>query len=59
MHLQPVFKGARYVTYGSASVSDELFATGICLPSGSNMSDAELARAIDTIRGLARGSRAA
>ncbi|MGB7419501.1 MAG: aminotransferase class I/II-fold pyridoxal phosphate-dependent enzyme [Erythrobacter sp.] len=59
MHLQPVFKGARYVTDGSASVSDELFATGICLPSGSNMSDAELARAIDTIRGLARGSRAA
>ena len=34
MHLQPVFKQAVY--YG-ASVSENLFKTGICLPSGSNL----------------------
>lgn len=34
MHLQPVFKEALY--YG-ASVSEGLFATGLCLPSGSNL----------------------
>jgi dTDP-4-amino-4,6-dideoxygalactose transaminase len=39
MHLQPVFAGAPY--YG-ADVSEKLFKNGLCLPSGSNISDAEL-----------------
>jgi len=34
MHLQPVFKNAPY--YGS-NVSEKLFKTGLCLPSGSNL----------------------
>ncbi len=38
MHLQPVFKQAKY--YGSR-VSEELFENGLCLPSGSNLSDAD------------------
>lgn len=36
MHLQPVF--AKYPYYGS-NVSETLFNTGLCLPSGSNLSD--------------------
>ena len=34
MHLQPIFKDAPY--YGTG-VSEKLFASGLCLPSGSNM----------------------
>ena len=41
MHLQPVFKGCR--TYGGA-VAEDLFARGLCLPSGTGMSDRDLAR---------------
>ncbi|GEC79200.1 hypothetical protein FAQ01_20700 [Flavobacterium aquatile] len=36
MHMQPIFKDAPY--YGE-SVCEELFENGLCLPSGSNLSD--------------------
>ncbi len=36
MHLQPVFKNAPY--YGK-NIAEELFNNGLCLPSGSNLSD--------------------
>ncbi|MFM9889420.1 MAG: DegT/DnrJ/EryC1/StrS family aminotransferase [Rickettsiales bacterium] len=51
MHLQPVFKDARMV---GGAVSEKLFADGLCLPSGSAMSDAELARICDIIRSQCR-----
>ncbi|MBL4745970.1 MAG: aminotransferase class I/II-fold pyridoxal phosphate-dependent enzyme [Flavobacteriaceae bacterium] len=38
MHLQPVFSDCPY--YGTG-VSEELFEKGLCLPSGSNLTDAE------------------
>ena len=41
MHLQPVFKGAPY--YGE-SISEQLFINGICLPSGSNLTQSEKQR---------------
>lgn len=41
MHLQPIFKTCAY--YGS-TVSEELFNTGLCLPSGSNLSEEDLER---------------
>jgi dTDP-4-amino-4,6-dideoxygalactose transaminase len=47
MHRQPVFAGAPAVVDGT---SDELFATGLCLPSGSGMSDADQDRVIDVLR---------
>lgn len=50
MHRQPVFSGARYFTSGNDSVCDRLFETGICLPSGSNMTILEIERIISTIR---------
>ena len=47
MHLQPVFAACKY--YG-AGVSDALFDTGLCLPSGSNLSEQDLARVVAGIR---------
>ncbi len=48
MHLQPVFRGRfRYLGRG---VADDLFARGLCLPSGSALSDADQDRVIDLIR---------
>jgi dTDP-4-amino-4,6-dideoxygalactose transaminase len=44
MHLQPVFQGCRM--YGGA-VSERLFRTGLCLPSGSGMSDDDVNRVIE------------
>jgi pyridoxal phosphate-dependent aminotransferase EpsN len=47
MHLQPVFAGARRI---GGDVAERLFARGICLPSGSSLSDDDRARVIATIR---------
>lgn len=41
MHMQPVFADAPY--YGG-KVAEELFENGLCLPSGSNLTDEERAR---------------
>ena len=41
MHLQPVFKNAQY--YGS-NIAETLFLNGLCLPSGSSLSDDDLLR---------------
>lgn len=49
MHLQPLFSGA---TYYGAGVDEHLFATGLCLPSGSDMSVAEQDEVIAHIRAL-------
>jgi pyridoxal phosphate-dependent aminotransferase EpsN len=47
MHLQPIFKGCR--CYGGA-VAERLFDRGLCLPSGSNLSTADLDRVIEVVR---------
>jgi dTDP-4-amino-4,6-dideoxygalactose transaminase len=49
MHLQPVFKEAPY--YGN-QVAENLFKTGLCLPSGSNLTDADRDRIARSIRRL-------
>ena len=42
MHLQPVFEGARYWPHEEGrDVCAELFAHGLCLPSGSGMTEAQ------------------
>ncbi len=46
MHLQPVFKDYDYV---GKNVSENLFKTGVCLPSDTKMTDADLQRVCDTI----------
>ena len=46
MHLQPIFKD--YPFYGDGT-ADMLFQNGLCLPSGSNLSDDDLARVFAVI----------
>jgi dTDP-4-amino-4,6-dideoxygalactose transaminase len=47
MHAQPAFCGHPSRLDGTA---DRLFATGLCLPSGSGMSDGDLERVVETVR---------
>lgn len=47
MHMQPLFSGCEFVGGG---VSEELFSRGLCLPSGSNMTDGDLERVVSAIR---------
>ena len=51
MHLQPVFAGCEAV---GGSVAEEFFRDGLCLPSGSNLSETDLLRVVDVIRGTQR-----
>ena len=44
MHLQPVFSSCRAL---AGAVSQRLFDDGLCLPSGSSLTDAELDRVVD------------
>ena len=54
MHLQPLFSDAR--TVGGA-VSEHFFRRGLCLPSGSALSDDDRARVIDTLLATPRRPR--
>ncbi|MGC4130450.1 MAG: DegT/DnrJ/EryC1/StrS family aminotransferase [Bergeyella sp.] len=46
MHLQPVFEGTPY--YGG-KIAENLFENGLCLPSGSNLSDSDRERIREVI----------
>ena len=49
MHLQPVFKDAAYF---GGTLAESLFKNGLCLPSGSNLTNADRARIESSIRKL-------
>lgn len=49
MHLQPVFKD--YPFYGNGT-SDKLFENGLCLPSGSNLTESDLIRVSNCVHEL-------
>jgi len=49
MHLQPIFE--QYPYYGG-TVSETLFNDGLCLPSGSNLTDAERNRITELVRAV-------
>ena len=51
MHLQPVFAGNEVLGGG---VCGRIFAHGLCLPTGSALSDADLERVVAVVRGLVR-----
>ena len=51
MHLQPVFKD---VTMIGGTISEALFRDGLCLPSGSSMSDADVARVVAVVQACAK-----
>jgi dTDP-4-amino-4,6-dideoxygalactose transaminase len=51
LHLQPAFAG---VDVAGGDVAAAIFERGLCLPSGSNLSDDDLSRVATTVAGLAR-----
>ncbi len=51
MHLQPVFAGCERV---GGSVAERIFASGLCLPSGSNLAEGDQDRVIETVREVHR-----
>lgn len=51
MHMQPVFTaGAHQGRSVGGAVCEDLFARGLCLPSGSNLKDIEIEEIIDVVR---------
>lgn len=49
MHLQPVYADAEVV---GGAVATDLFERGLCLPSGSSMTDEDVARVVRGVRGV-------
>lgn len=53
LHMQPLFEGVKYYSHSEfENISEKLFETGICLPSGSSMTEEEQERIIDCIKRL-------
>ena len=51
MHLQPVFRSARRL---GGAVAEGIFERGLCLPSGSAMGEADVARVAAIVRAQCR-----
>jgi len=54
MHLQPVFGGSPVV---GGAISEKIFERGLCLPSGSGLTSAELERIVSIVRSMGPGGR--
>jgi dTDP-4-amino-4,6-dideoxygalactose transaminase len=54
MHLQPLYAKSPIVGGG---VADDLYARGLCLPSGSNLSESDLERVVAVVRRAAASGR--
>ncbi len=53
LHLQPLFKNCDYIPHSpDRSISEQLFHSGICLPSGSNLSVEDQQRIINTFHAI-------
>lgn len=54
MHLQPVFAGYEFFNHNESgvSVSEDIFARGVCLPSDIKNTDADMDQVIGIVRGL-------
>lgn len=52
MHMQPIFADCDYIRMGDTSVSEAIFARGLCLPSDIKMTEAEQDYVIELIRDL-------
>ena len=58
MHTQPIFKDARYFAHTEdTSVCDRLFEQGICLPSGTAMTEENIVRIANTVQSLLKYKR--
>ncbi|MEO1373370.1 MAG: DegT/DnrJ/EryC1/StrS family aminotransferase [Cyanobacteria bacterium J06635_10] len=54
LHLQPVFAGCESI---GGAVAEDLFTRGLCLPSGSNLTDEDLERVIEGIKAVYKGKK--
>ncbi len=54
LHMQPVFTGCESI---GGAIAEDLFARGLCLPSGSNLTDEDLERVIEGIRAVHHGKK--
>src|SRR5690606_10509820 len=54
LHQQPVFAGCEVV---GGAVAEDLFARGLCLPSGSDLAPADIERVIGVSNGVWRAAR--
>jgi pyridoxal phosphate-dependent aminotransferase EpsN len=52
MHMQPLYEKCEYIKGDDRDVSAELFENGLCLPSGSSLSEEDQGRIIDIILSL-------
>lgn len=51
LHMQPLFKGARYYSHQeNQHIAENLFLTGLCLPSGTNITEKEQQRVITCMK---------
>jgi pyridoxal phosphate-dependent aminotransferase EpsN len=50
MHLQPVFEGVKYYRHEGRDISAKLFEQGLCLPSGSNLTESDQDFVIGIVR---------
>ncbi|WP_219838743.1 DegT/DnrJ/EryC1/StrS aminotransferase family protein [Paenibacillus sp. R14(2021)] len=58
MHLQPLFKSCMYFPhFPDESISNQLFHQGLCLPSGSNLSEEDQDRVIECVITIMNGKR--
>ncbi|HFU5897674.1 TPA: aminotransferase class I/II-fold pyridoxal phosphate-dependent enzyme [Enterococcus faecium] len=55
LHLQPVFNGCKLYKHSEECVAEKLFNSGLCLPSGSNMTDEEQDYVIQEFKNLLTG----
>ena len=55
MHLQPLYQGYDYLKHDDEDVSGRLFEQGLCLPSGSSLSEADQNRVIDIVLETLKG----
>lgn len=57
MHLQPLFAGRTFVPHRPGlDVAADLFDRGVCIPSGSNMTESQVDRIAGVIRSAMRGA---
>ncbi|WP_042374343.1 DegT/DnrJ/EryC1/StrS family aminotransferase [Neobacillus jeddahensis] len=50
LHLQPLYINCKYYSHKTFNVSEQLFQSGICLPSGSNLTLQDQMRVIECIK---------
>ena len=54
MQMQPLFAGCKYFAHEGSSCSESIFRQGICLPSGSNLTESQQDRVIEVLDSIFR-----